>query len=280
MDHRIVWVHGIGAYTAGYSAAWQAVFNPFLGFPDGEFVEVLWADVFTLAVAALRAGAAAATPHAALTRREQLRAVEVQSEVETLIAARASAYAAGRNGPIAGGPVERTRPPGAAMPQGLSGWFPLPDIHIGEFVQYLVSRRVRSAVKEKMKAQLRPLAGGDFAISVIAHSWGTVVAYDTLLDLEAEQPDLHVAHLFTLGSPLWAVRHLLDDSSGRKPDKLTDWVNVEADGDYVGAWLSPGFAVDHDYEVPDFGGGDPHGSYFVADNTAVQRDIVARSVAA
>ena len=138
---------------------------------------------------------------------------------------------------------------------------------------------MRTVVKEKMKAQLRPLAGGAFSISVVAHSWGTIVAYDTLLDMESEQPDLHIANLFTLGSPLWLVRHLLDDSSGRKPGELTNWANVEADGDYVGSWLSPGFAVDHDFEVPDVSGGnDPHGSYFVANNTAVQHDIVAAAV--
>jgi hypothetical protein len=32
--------------------------------------------------------------------------------------------------------------------------------------------------------------------------------------------------------------------------------------------------------VPDFGGGDPHGSYFIADNLAVQRDIVAQAILA
>lgn len=288
MDHRIVWVHGIGAYTAGYSDAWKTVFNTYLSFPDADFVEVLWADIFHLTVAALAARTTARAPHAALTRTEQLRAAEVQAELEMLLTARASAFARGKASAAgdlsaaAPRPIERSRRRPArrtaAMPEGLPDWLTLPHVHIGEFVQYLVSRRVRTAVKEKMKAQLRPLAGGDFAISVIAHSWGTVVAYDTLLDMEGEQPDLHVANLFTLGSPLWAVRHLLDDSSGRKPGELADWINIEADGDFVGSWLSPGFAVDHDYEAPDFGGGDPHGSYFVAGNTAVQQAIVARAI--
>ena len=40
-----------------------------------------------------------------------------------------------------------------------------------------------------------------------------------------------------------------------------------------------GFAVDHDYEVPDASDGtDPHDSYFVAGNTPVQRDIIAQAV--
>jgi hypothetical protein len=213
-----------------------------------------------------------------LTQAEQLRAAAVQSELEMLLTARASAFAAAQARPQINAPIERARSRAAALPAGATDLLALPNVHIGEFVQYLVSRRVRTAVKEKMKAQLRPLAGGDFAISVVAHSWGTVVAYDTLLDMESEQPDLQVANLFTLGSPLWLVRHLLDDSSGRKPGELTNWANVEADGDFVGSWLSPGFAVDHDYEAPDFGGGDAHGSYFVDGNTVVQRDIVAAAI--
>lgn len=287
MDHRIVWIHGIGDYHPGYSAAWEAVFNPYLHFPDADFIEVLWATIFDLTVAAVTAtGAAPAGPHAALTRKEQLRAVEVRAELETVMAARASAFRAGQAAAAPRGrmklraPVDRAHAVGPAEALQLPGWFGLPKIHIGEFVQYLVSRRIRTAVKERMKAQLRPLAGGDFAISVVAHSWGTVVAYDTLLDMESEQPDLNVANLFTLGCPLWLVRHLLDDSSGRKPNELANWVNVEAQGDFVGASLAPGFDVDHDYEVPDFGGKDPHGSYFVADNTVVQQEIVAQAILA
>ena len=278
MDHRIVWVHGIGAYTAGYSTTWKNVFNEYLSFPDADFVEVLWADQFNLAVAAVAAAAAAPGLHGALTQAEQLRAATVQSGLEMLLTARASAFAAAKAHAQINAPIERARSQAAALPAGATDLLALPDVHIGEFVQYLVSRRVRTAVKEKMKAQLRPLAGGDFAISVVAHSWGTVVAYDTLLDMESEQPNLQIANLFTLGSPLWLVRHLLDDSSGRKPGELTNWANVEADGDFVGSWLSPGFAVDHDFEAPDFGGGFPHGSYFVDGNTVVQRDIVAAAV--
>ena len=55
-------------------------------------------------------------------------------------------------------------------------------------------------------------------------------------------------------------------------------MNVDARGDLVGSWLSPAFAVDSDYQVPAFGPGDPHGSYFVEGNTAVQRDLVAHAI--
>ena len=139
---------------------------------------------------------------------------------------------------------------------------------------------MRTAVKEQAKAVLRPFAGGEDSVAIIAHSWGTVVAYDSLLDLQVEQPALQMADLITLGSPLWLVRRLLEDRSGRKPGQLAQWTNVHARGDLVGAWLSTGFRVDEEFEVPNFGGGDAHGSYFVEGNEAVQRDIVARAILA
>ena len=38
------------------------------------------------------------------------------------------------------------------------------------------------------------------------------------------------------------------------------------------------FSVDKDFAVPRFGGGGAHSSYFVANNEAVQRDIIAQYV--
>ncbi|MGN6359272.1 MAG: hypothetical protein ACTHNK_02660, partial [Thermomicrobiales bacterium] len=217
-----------------------------------------------------------------LTPKQQLAEAEVRQELTTILQARASALAQPPPGSRAAprGVIEWSdlRPP---PPAGARGWLPEwlvhPDTYLGDFTKYLVSRRIRTAVKEKAKEQLRPLAGDNYSVTVIAHSWGTVVAYDSLCDLEAELPALRVANLVTLGSPLWLVRHLLDDSSGRKPGEIADWINIHARGDLVGSWLKPAFQDDQDYEVPTMGN-DPHGSYFVEGNTAVQRDIVAHAI--
>jgi len=88
-------------------------------------------------------------------------------------------------------------------------------------------------------------------------------------------PALQLAHLFTLGSPLWLVHYLLENTTGRKPQNVTNWVNVHAQGDPIGAGLTPGFQVDADFLVPTFDNADPHGSYFEAGNVAVEHDIVA-----
>src|SRR5579859_5028450 len=49
--YRITWVHGLGPYQAGYSTVWEAVFNPYLNFPDSDYIEVLWATIFSTLIA-------------------------------------------------------------------------------------------------------------------------------------------------------------------------------------------------------------------------------------
>ncbi|HZS01603.1 MAG TPA: hypothetical protein VFE37_22995 [Chloroflexota bacterium] len=287
MEHRIVWVHGIGDHKPGYSAEWEQAFNTYLQLPHADYLEVVWETVFDAARRATRARGAAAPLK--LTRKEQATEAEVREQLKAILVARASAFqeasapaAPARRGRGVAGQevVEWSELQRAARRRGLLDWVTWPDEYLGDFTWYLVSKRVRTAVKEEAKKVLRPLAGGDYQVSLITHSWGTVVAYDTLLDLEQETPALGVANLFTLGSPLWLVRSLLEDTSGRKPGELGFWMNIDARGDLVGSWLSPAFAVDRDYQVPAYGGGDPHGSYFVQGNEAVQHDLVATRVLA
>jgi hypothetical protein len=159
-------------------------------------------------------------------------------------------------------------------------WIFQADEFIGDFVRYLVSRSVRSAVKERFKERVRSLVSVSPRIGVVAHSWGTVVAYDSLLDLSGELPALQVGDFFTLGSPLWMVRRFLEDSSGRKPPDVETWVNVNAQGDLIGSWLRPAYAADEDIQVPSMGTEGAHGSYFVAGNDPVQKAIVADRVLA
>jgi hypothetical protein len=72
---------------------------------------------------------------------------------------------------------------------------------------------------------------------VVAHSLGSVVAYEALHELADE---LDVRLLLTLGSPLalpHAVFHRLDpvpcDGKGAKPTAVRRWVNVADAGDFV-----------------------------------------------
>ncbi|HZG65220.1 MAG TPA: hypothetical protein VEZ12_00655 [Herpetosiphonaceae bacterium] len=284
MQHRIVWIHGIGNHSTGYSASWQATFNTYLQLAADNYVEVCWEEVFQAA----RATARGSTPESravALTPDEQRDEAAIRAELETLLLARASALGNAQAPATARGAadtkvVEWSQVYRAPRARGILDWVFNPDEYLGDFVKYLVSRNVRNAVKEKAKERLRPLAGVDYRISIVGHSWGSVVAYDSLLDLEAEQPGLQVANLVTLGSPLWMVQRFLDERSGRKPRQTGSWINIHARRDVIGSWLKPGFLVDKEWEVPDFGGAGPHSSYFEANNVAVQRDIVAQYILA
>lgn len=282
MAHRIVWVHGIGQHRAGYSAGWERAFNTYLHLAHEEYIEVCWDTVF----AGTRGPGARAMPgprDIPLTPAEGAREAAVRADLTAILQARASALelsmpaARGLDG--RGGPVEWSERYGDAPgARGfLPDWLAHPDAYLGDFTRYLVSGRVRGAVKERAKEQLRPLVAGGHSVAIVAHSWGTVVAYDSLLDLEVELPGLRIANLFTLGSPLWLVRRLLVDRSGRKPGQTATWINVHARGDLVGAFLKPAFRVDRDYAVSSMGD-DAHGSYFVPGNEAVQGAIVARAV--
>jgi len=269
---RIVWVHGIGEHRTGYSKPWRTVFNEFFDLADADYVEVLWEPVMEGRIPGARAVRAGATR---LTPEERAEERRIRAELEARLAQQAVTEG-GAGARDLGGPREW----GAARrgtPRGLWDVITNPGESIGDFARYLASRRLRLAVKECFKLRLRPLAGENVAISVISHSWGTVVAHDALVDLAAEMPDLEVANLFTLGSPLWLVRPFLEERSGRRPECVGFWMNVHARGDLVGSWLKPGFRADRDYEVPSVGR-DAHGSYFAKGNEAVQRDLIAARI--
>jgi metacaspase-1 len=268
---RIVWVHGIGEHKAGYSKAWRTVFNPLLKLTETDYVEVLWEPVMEGRPPGARGGVGKVQMTAKERAEERLIRAELEARLEQQAVVEATP-----SGARGGRPREWSR----VRRQASRGIFDIilnPGESIGDFARYLASRKLRLAVKECFKLQLRPLIGQNTAITVISHSWGTVVAHDALVDLAYEAPTLKVVNLFTLGSPLWLVRPFLDERSGKRPSPVEFWMNVHARGDLVGSWLKPGFKVDRDYEVPSVGN-DAHGSYFVKGNEAVQRDLIASRV--
>jgi hypothetical protein len=268
-NYRDVWIHGIGHIPAGFSKPWSTALNDYLKppFTDSNNIETIWSSVFGIMMQALGLD----TPSVPLTPQEQATSDDLRKALETVLAARreSMALAQGASSPRVTGAAAISLPSTSVILRN----------YIGEFADYLASRRVRNAIKEKLKQQLRPLAGRGYAISIIAHSWGTVVAYESLLDLEVELPTLKLNNLFTLGSPLWLVHLLLDDRSGRKPHNVSKWINIYAQGDVIGAGLKPGFQVNQDSPVPDASHGkDAHNSYFLQGNTAVLRDILAKTI--
>src|SRR4051794_9968892 len=90
MEHRIVWVHGIGHHTAGYSDSWRQSFDHYLHLTPASYLEVVWDTVFHPERTRTR-DAARAAGAIALTPQEELAAREVQDEVLTILGARRSA---------------------------------------------------------------------------------------------------------------------------------------------------------------------------------------------
>ena len=74
---------------------------------------------------------------------------------------------------------------------------------INDFVTYLRDDQVRAGVIGRFTDVVRPLLEGGARVDVISHSWGTVVAYEGLRQLEDDglvEPRVH--NFFTVGAAL------------------------------------------------------------------------------
>lgn len=165
---------------------------------------------------------------------------------------------------------------------------------LDDFTVYLVHAPTRQAIIDRFTGKVGPqlLAGNE--IDVISHSWGTVVAYEGLRELQDSGVSLvGVRNFFTVGAALsiGAVKAGLrsQNKDGRKPTGVRRWVNLNARGDLVGGPLqSRPYEVDEDrVNLDPFGCGSflglvnpscSHSSYFQLGNNAVNRDIFARFI--
>lgn len=135
------------------------------------------------------------------------------------------------------GPAELLRMFVAMMgrlgPIARSGFAALSSIgvfHLGQVAAYLDDESVREGAIEAVLSQVAP----DTKV-VLAHSLGTVVAYEALHRLEQPLP-----LLITFGSPLGLrsiIRRRLRPQPLRSPDHLKRWVNVADRDDFIVATL-------------------------------------------
>lgn len=92
---------------------------------------------------------------------------------------------------------------------------------------YLYFHRARAAVRARLEEEMRRACRPGRAVAVVAHSMGTVIAYDAIL----HNPHLPVDLLVTMGSPLGlaAVQEELCAGAGGGlpfPANLRRWLNV------------------------------------------------------
>lgn len=91
---------------------------------------------------------------------------------------------------------------------------------------YLLDPTIRADMQQRLAAQVGP----DTRV-IVAHSLGSVIAYETL----CAHPDWNVSDLVTLGSPL-AVRHIVYDRLQPEPGRwpgIERWVNISDEADFV-----------------------------------------------
>jgi pimeloyl-ACP methyl ester carboxylesterase len=106
----------------------------------------------------------------------------------------------------------------------------VPDLH-----RYKHHRAKQDAVRERLRELLR--SARDKQIMLIAHSMGSIVAYDVLRAAGRNLPGLRIAHFVTLGSPLGLteVKEIVA-APLRVPECVARWSNFADPRDYAARW--------------------------------------------
>ena len=144
------------------------------------------------------------------------------------------------------------KPRAVTLAQGLPA---IPGLDcISDFTTYLFNETVRSQILGRFQAVVRPLLQSGAQVELISHSWGTVVAYEALRQMDTDQrlPAGAVLNFFTVGRALsiFEVQQglLLTSSGGLRPRVVARWVNLNAHGDIVGGRLQDNpFQVDEEF---------------------------------
>ena len=289
-SRRLIYVHGICRHVRGFSDAWWTALHPFVPNTFGEGVqgqtrlEVIWSDIVNQAsvLAATMAAAEGSTP-AEQSRQQTAEAIKdaLRDRADQHVLHTVASTDGRASGPIAAA--------------DLDGLISIPGLNcIDDFSIYLTDDQVRQQIIDRCIAVVQPALQAGLELDIVAHSWGTVVAYEALRQLEDEglQSPL-VRNFFTVGAALsiGPVKMQLRgaNKNGKKPASVRRWVNLNAHGDIIGGALK-GRPYDDDIDViklAPFGCNSilglvnpvcAHSSYFVSGNVAVNRDIFANYI--
>jgi hypothetical protein len=262
----IVYVHGIGNHAPGYSNRWFNALKPHLDHPLPT-QEVVWSDIVN--------------PRSVTAKTVALSksGVDLKKAIERELEQRQQVIA-------------KSIPPGTrdirATPKGSGfSW--------DDFVRYMTSAAIRDSILQRFDRVVRPLLEQGKTIQLISHSWGTVVAYEGLRNLDGQQFPGRVENLFVVGSAL-SISPVQNNlfgrvTDGRKPVCVSDIFNLDAGGDIVGGSIAGIFVITDEYlgltpincsTIPftntAWSVSCAHSSYFDPDNLATNRDIFARQI--
>jgi metacaspase-1 len=279
-DRYLVCVHGISQHVAGYSNPWWSALQPYVGqiYGTGDLggrrQEVLWSDLVNASRALEMSRAMGEDVEKERLRREIITVLQERQQQE--IAKNTTSVAEARQAARQADFTER----GGGMA-------------IDDFLIYMTDSRMRQQIIDRFTKVIEPLLRNNNRIDIIGHSWGTVVAYEGLRELE-KNPSIQgrVANLFTVGSALsiLPVRAALrpENQNGRRPAFVDRWYNLDAKGDLVGGMIRDQFEITDEYLELDPTGcargwfgynlGCAHSSYFNTANATVNRDIFAKFI--
>ena len=285
---HLVYVHGICEHLENYSDDWWKAMKPHLSSSLAAHLEthrheVLWSNIVNDRAVM-----------AAESFDEDAKAKKVADEIKAVLQDRSSRLML--EGLV---PSERGELPQAmsleAAPRAMFG---IPGLDCADdFSKYLTQPRTRRRIIDRFLSEVRPWLEEGGLVDIISHSWGTVVAYEGLRELDDSLLAGRVLNFFTVGSALslWPVKKMLKESfqDGRKPRHVVRWINLDAQSDPVGGPLigNP-FQVDQDFvnlypvgceeqgvwKAKWFSPACAHSSYFHADNDAVNRGLFARFI--
>jgi len=269
----LVSVHGIGKHGVGYSDQWWQALKPHVGSlfgpatPGQGRAEVRWSDL----VNNQRSGGAAELDSKARELRQAILDVLDDRRLQQIQDPTAAP---------SGGDTSR----GVAMA-------------IDDFLIYMVNATTRQRILERFTSIVRPLLAAGHTLEIISHSWGTVVAYEGLRELENQALNGRVHTWFTVGSALSLApvqgtlrpgNRPAQSRRAPKPGLVQNWINLDAKGDHVGGPIGHRFEVSREFLNLEPTGcaagpvgynlGCAHSSYFDPANLQVNRDIFAATM--
>ena len=124
------------------------------------------------------------------------------------------------------------------------------ELHLRDLRRYQRNQNdIAEHTRQMLKIPLRSAAESGRPVLLIAHSMGSVIAWDSLWQMSHNERDhVHINTLLTMGSPLgqrFVQRRLQgfrDEGGDRYPLGIDRWVNLAAVGDLTA--VDPELAVD------------------------------------
>ena len=227
--NSVVIIHGVGNQSAGYSKPIQDLLSA--QHQSLHFVEVLWSDLGSV----LRQAPGANEPE---------RQAAEQQLLDEINAAEQRALAARTVLPSTAAPPDDTQ---------IREEYAAARGFVGPIVRYeFLSPSERGRIRQRLRDALDWSAKNADRTFVIAHSLGSVIAYDTLHAWDGGSPPAKVALLATMGSPLGKkifVNHL--GRPTRRPGNADAWLNFHSPADPIASALAGSYAevVDRDIKT-------------------------------